>query len=258
MSPRHSTRNKVRRRRKSRRIRKARGGSTASDKAMIIVEPREHRNLKRVLQNFHDIMDKSWDLYVFHGKSKGEFARSATEGLTGRTVNLIPLDADNLSHDEYNTLFLNPDFWNKVNAENILVFQTDAALCKKFNGNIDKFMKYDYIGCSYNKDQIGNGPWPKYKFYGVGGLSLRKKSFMLKCIASAPAGEPEDAIFGNCVDKLPTKPESGEVLSEFCTQNEFYKNKPSFGAHKTDLYLETPRIEFNEYCPEAIGLDEHP
>jgi hypothetical protein len=45
-----------------------------NNNAMVIVEPREHKLLEAVIKNFDDIMDSSWDLYVFHGKSFSKHA----------------------------------------------------------------------------------------------------------------------------------------------------------------------------------------
>jgi len=245
----------TRRKRALKRSRKTRGGAQPSDKAMVIVEPREHKDLKRVLENFDKNMDKSWDLYVFHGKSRKNFAAAAAANISGRTVNLIPLDTDNLISDEYNVLFKDPAFWNKIAAENIMIFQTDAALCGKSAKKIESFMKYKYIGCSYNDSQVGDGPWPGNKYYGVGGLSFRKKSFVLSCIAKSKSGNSsgEDMMLANCLHEEAEKPETGKVINEFCTQNEYHN--PSFGAHKTRLYLrENDKPSFYTYCPEAKGL----
>lgn len=245
----------TRRKRVHKKGRKTRGGAQPSDKAMVIVEPREHKDLKRVLENFDKNMDKSWDLYIFHGKSRKNFAEAAAANISGRNVNLIPLDTDNLVSDEYNILFKNPAFWNKINAENILIFQTDAALCGKSAKKIENFMKHKYIGCSYNDQQIGNGPWPGNKYYGVGGLSFRKKSFVLSCIAKSKQDNSsgEDMMLANCLHEEAEKPETAKVINEFCTQNEYHN--PSFGAHKTHLYLRASnKNKFYDYCPEAKEL----
>jgi len=112
-------------------------------KALVIVEPREHEYLQYVCENFDKNMDKTWDLYLFHGKSTGDFAQKATAGIKGRKVNLIPLETDNLDGDGYNALFKSLDFWNQVDAEDILVFQTDTVLCPASEFKIRDFRKYD-------------------------------------------------------------------------------------------------------------------
>lgn len=252
------SRRHTRMRTRTRRIQ--RGGQQNGVKAMVIVEPRELAYLRYVLENFHANMPKDWALYYFHGASKGAVAKQQVAGFEGRVIHVLPLKSDNLSPDEYNELFQSAEFWNKIDAEHILVFQSDTVLCSKSPKKIDDFLKYPYIGCSYSDTTIGEGAaWgPGTYFYGVGGLSLRKKSFMLKCIGKASTyskRDAENARFGQCTHEEVLKPESAGVLAEFCTQDSFARH--SLGAHKTWWQLnKAHRPAFYEYCPEAKRLDE--
>ena len=230
-------------------------------KALVIVEPRKHKNLKYVIENFDERMDSSWDLYVFHGQSAATFAKEASRSVKKRNVYLLPLDTDNLTADEYNALFKNPAFWNRVHAETILVFQTDVVLCKNSLQHINNFTKYDYIGCSIDDKTIGFGGWRwssshvDDSFYGVGGMSLRKKSFMLKCIMENPtidSAYPEDVFYSNCVAKSSKKPESAVVINNFCTQNTYNNN--SLGAHRISMLTPADKERFLQYCPEAHAI----
>ena len=233
-------------------------------KALVIVEPREHEHLQYVCENFDKNICKSWDLYVFHGKSAGEYARDATAGIKGRRVHLIPLETDNLDGDGYNALFKSLDFWNQVKAENILVFQTDAVICSDSQFKIRDFMKYDYIGCGSYAGAIGNKKdiWGKNyskgnSFYGIGGLSFRKNSFQKQCIRKYPgiaADYPEDVFFSNCVEHSINKPESAEVLANFCTQDSFTKR--SFGAHNTWYMKADVKEKFYDFCPAAKIIEK--
>jgi hypothetical protein len=218
--------------------------------------------LKYVCDNFDKNMCKSWDMYVFHGASAGEYAKRAVSEIQGRRVHLIPLETDNLDADGYNKLFKSIDFWDQVKAENILVFQTDAVLCPASKYRIRDFMKYDYIGCGSYNGAIGNKKevWGKTdskgnSFYGVGGLSFRKNSFQKQCIRKYPniaENYPEDVFFSNCVENSPNKPESATVLANFCTQDSY--DQDSFGAHKT-WYMKDGHAEpFYAFCPEARAV----
>ena len=226
-----------------------------ASKAMVIVEPREHKYLKTVCEQFDKEMDPSWAMYVFHGKSAGDFAKEATLGIKRRRLHLIALDTDNLNANQYNELFKKASFWNQVHAEDILVFQTDTALCPASKYKIDQFTKYDYIGCATRHCvKIINGEIPKdeHHFYGVGGLSFRKKSFMMKCIKDNPnvtAKFPEDVFFSNCVAESPNRPIDGYELSRFCSQTSFQKR--SWGAHKLSRMIEGGLDEFLKFCPAA-------
>ena len=228
--------------------------------AMIIVEPRKHQLLKSVIENFNKHMDSSWDLYVFHGESYAEYAKECTENVKKRRIKYISLETDDMTPTDYNRLFKKKQFWDKINAENILVFQTDSVICGATTHSINNFIKYDYIGCSYDNKVIGPNMFihwePQYEYYGIGGLSFRKKSFMLNCIYAnqgVPDEFPEDMFFSQCVAKSANRPPTASVLNQFCTQ--FIFNEKSFGAHKTNKDLSN-KTEFYDYCPEALMLEE--
>jgi len=235
-----------------------------SNNAIVIIEPRNHPYLETVINNFNSQMDSSWDLYVFHGKSNRDYAVNAVRNIYKRRVFPISLGTDNLTADEYNSLLKKSSFWDLVKAENILVFQTDVALCANSKLNIYDFINYDYIGCSINDKTYGNHHVPKWwegdNFYGIGGLSFRKKSFMMKCIADNPSVSDryaEDVFFSNCVAKTENKPANASVIADFCTQNKF-TNK-SFGAHKTSLLKRDSMEKYNNfatYCPEIKIIDQ--
>jgi hypothetical protein len=95
--------------------------------------------------------------------------------------------------------------------------------------------------------------WDNEQFYGIGGLSLRKKSFMMKCIADNPTIDkhfPEDVFYSNCVSKSDNRPESAEVLSRFCSQNAYHDN--SFGVHKPAIMNRSDFNKFVQYCPDSV------
>ena len=225
--------------------------------AMVIVEPRKHKHLQKVINNFDLHMDKTWDLYVFHGKSAEEFAKDATKNIKERKVFLLPLDTDNLTADEYNKLLKQKSFWEKVNSENILVFQTDTALCGNTNKYIYNFIKYNYIGCPYDYNSL-KAAWTD-KFYGIGGLSFRKKSFMIDCINNNPNDNgAEDTVFSKCMEESESKTENKInplELNNFCTQHKYNKETKSFGAHRTNIDLIVNKDDFYDYCPEAKFME---
>lgn len=217
--------------------------------ALVIVEPRAHAHLAAVVDNFDKHTPSDYILVVFHGKSSRSFAEAATSRVKRQKL-LIALEVDNLNATEYNSLLKTAAFWNQIPGENILLFQTDAALCGRSSHILTEFESYPYIGCSYDNVSIGKqSHWNPWAFYGVGGLSFRKKSFMLQCIQRGdPYNLPEDVFFSECVSGHPEAPQSAEVLSRFCTQSSF--NDKSFGAHKLSLPTEQ-KGAFIQHCPEA-------
>ncbi len=247
---------------------------SSQSKAMIIVEPRKHKLLKPVIANFDKRLDSTWDLYVFHGRLNKTDAEESISNINTRKVFLKELPYDNLNADEYNALFKEESFWNQIDAEHILVFQTDAVTCANSPYKIDDFLQYGYIGCSAYKDVIDvhpKSPWAEhtdkwlnkknvgeYGFYGIGGLSLRKKSFTLKCIKDMPYPKtfPEDVYFSKCVKDAKDatlRPESADVLMNFCSQHSYSPENKSWGAHKINEFVSSSD-PFYEFCPEAKML----
>lgn len=226
--------------------------------AMVIVEPRKHARLRPTIENFDKNMPPHYDLYIFHGKSAAAYARRAAANVSRRRkVHYVRLDTDNLTVDGYNALLKSPrEFWDKIDAENVLVFQTDTALCSASRNRVQDFEHLGYIGCSYD-GTAGKGAamFGDHAFWGVGGLSFRKKSAALECLAKVPhaATMPEDVFFSDCVEAgIGARPANGAQLSEFCTQNTFLAR--SFGAHRLELMEDPRKPAFLEYCPEASGI----
>lgn len=242
-------------------------------KAAIIVEPRKHKLLAPVLKNFNARLDSSWDMYIFHGNSNKEYVEESVADIIKydkRKIILKSLNTDNLSAEQYNKLFKDPAFWNQIDAEHILVFQTDAVSCANSQQSIDSFLKYGYIGCSsgnaigvhpasfWGGDDVwlGKGSMKNYPFYGVGGLSLRKKSFTLDCIAKMTEYHeefPEDVFYSICVARPENKdicPQRAEEIQDFCTQGSYNEQHDSWGAHKTNDTI-SESSTFYEFCPEA-------
>ena len=237
-------------------------GTPEHASAMVIVEPRKHKHMRHVVENFDANMPPEYDLYVFHGKSAEAFVRDATSGVRRRRVHLRPLDTDNMTADQYNAFFKDPAaFWGRIDAENILIFQTDAVLCGRSRQSIRDFEQLGYIGCAYDARAGAGTHWGKDAFWGVGGLSFRKKSAALACLARLKAPDtttPEDVFFSNCVEAgHGLKPRDGLQLSSFCSQNNFIAH--SFGAHRIhDMMAKDQLAEFLQYCPEAKPLVDDP
>ncbi len=224
-----------------------------SDGAFLIVEPRPHHLLGTVITEFSKRVPPSWVLYVVHGERNAEYARAAAARVSGqRRVVFIPLDIDDLKPSQYNTLFKTPEFWHQVQAEHILVFQTDAMPCGP-PLDMERYGEFGYIGCAYGNKVGANSYWQPNTFYGVGGLSLRRKSFMLECLKKPGTHDAEDVTFSNCVDDYESRPTAQDV-GDFCAETGWgdpLENPQSWGAHKIGLMDSKKRQQFLKYCPAA-------
>ena len=55
----------------------------------------------------------------------------------------IRLVEKDLDRNDYNNLLLDINFWNEIDCEKVLIYQTDTFIAKKFD---DSFLEFDYIG----------------------------------------------------------------------------------------------------------------
>jgi hypothetical protein len=203
-----------------------------------------------VLSNFTSMLDDRWNFIIFHGNKNKVFIESilnTNKQLRNNKhrIRLINLNADNLTIDDYNTLFKSKDFYKNIPTELFLVFQTDTMICSKYRDYIYRFLKYDYVGAPWSDGRVGNG-----------GLSLRRKSKMLEILDAyidTDKNHNEDGVFSGEFTKLvSTKKPTFEQAKEFSIETVFH-NK-SFGLHKAWEYNDEIQLaEINTFCP---GLNE--
>ncbi|XP_072042878.1 UDP-galactopyranose mutase-like [Amphiura filiformis] len=126
----------------------------------------------------------------------------------------------------------------EIDAEHVFFLQPDGMVCR--NG-IDDFLEYDYVGA----------PWPHLPdglIQGNGGMSLRKRSFVLKCLQSyhKHKNDTEDVYFANCakdlghVPDLKVNQESGMegIWSEnsLTVHKSWFQGKLTLGRDKRTAY----------------------
>jgi hypothetical protein len=107
----------------------------------IIVEPREHLALEKVLENVCDKL--SIPITLVHGEKNVEFAQEAAKKCACVDVT-AQVNADNLNATTYSRLLTDEIFWNNVGAEdndNVLIFQTDSGICGD-GKDFDKFKRW--------------------------------------------------------------------------------------------------------------------
>jgi hypothetical protein len=145
---------------------------------------------------------------------------------------------------ELNGLLLSPAFWEERDEEHILIFQRDTVCLQPLD---PKFLDYDMIGAPCG--QIGrDGRGEILTFDMNGGLSLRRRSAMLKALSHTPVpdGMPEDVYFTRVLRKLchtlDARMPDLETAGAFALENErFYKGLP-FGVHGTDKHYHSEAL----------------
>jgi len=222
----------------------------------VIVEPRKD-NLVNILQHFIDKLPSYTHFQVYHGtNNKDLILENFNEHITSNKISLWNLGVDNLTIQGYSCLLTSKEFWNTIQGEKILIFQTDTITCNKSPFDINEFLEYDFVGAPMNNIIIyGISILFMLKGYLIlhqniynGGLSIRSKSKMLKVIEKYPWDKltPEDVWFCCFLPHVGGMLPSKKVASKFSFEADSLENSIPWGLHK-------PRKEYNKLlniCPE--------
>ena len=149
----------------------------------VIVEPRKHKALDFVLNNFVDNLDDQWSFVIIHGNLNETFVKDIVSRLSDinkSRIQLVNLGVDNLTIAQYSEMFYNPLFYDYIPTETFLIFQTDSIIIKEHKNKIYDFIDYDYVGAPFGHP-VGE-KWRYHTYVGNGGLSLRKKSKMVEML----------------------------------------------------------------------------
>ena len=130
-------------------------------------------HLEFLIRNTIIKLGEQWSHTIICGNLNYEFMVNMCS-LISNKIRIIRTDYDNLLSQDYSKLLTSLDFWNLLHGEKILIYQEDSII---FKNNISDFLKWDYIGA----------PWPKENNHntsgvGNGRLSLRTKKIMVEII----------------------------------------------------------------------------
>ena len=191
----------------------------------VIIEPRNNENLIIVINNILQKIPNSL-ITIFCGNFNYKIIKN--NFIQNSRVIIKNLYIDNFTIEQYNDIITSKDFWEELKGENILIFQIDSIVCNYDEDFINECCNYGFVGAPVKKWDI---PWQN------GGLSLRKKSLMIKAIEDKQLGEsfwPEDRYF-TFLKKDITNPAPYHIANKFSVEKYYYE-KP-FGIHKCWMYL---------------------
>lgn len=236
-----------------------------NNKIAIIIEPRKHSLLQSVVYNIMSNLGSEWNLQIC------SYDLNYVENLfLNSTFKWYPLSKNNLTPAEYNKMLMSKNFWNLINEEHILIFQTDSMILNKYSSNdLNYFMNFDYIGgiywnklnLNYNNINIcytGFTNSPKRNFSICGGFTYRKKRVMLDCLEKVSVKDiikyrkqycmnthfyneqtiGEDIYFQHACElldyNLPYLEDCDLFCENLCTEQ---FNKKSFGIHNLKKHI---------------------
>ena len=202
--------------------------------SVVMIEPREHENLKGVLYQMANIYGNTdVSLYIFHGNKNSNFVYNIINNWNN--VILLNLQIDNLTNNEYNNLLTNYKFWDLFKSEFVLIFQVDSFIFKKIP---DYFYNYHYVGAPwFNNEFINkNNIFNNRKLIGNGGFSLRNVKIMIDICKNNKYYNNinEDIYFSINIDNnfLPDE----KIALKFSIESKYYDDP--VGMHNTWNYIE--------------------
>ena len=144
-----------------------------TDKVALFLDPRCHYRLRPIIVN-HMKHLKDWNLFIIGTVESINYLKLI---LPNVEFDYRIIQEKNINAKQITDILLNERLYTDIlNAyEHILTFQVDSLMFKPFD---HKIFKHDYIGAY---DAMMKTDSSIYHVYN-GGISYRKKSFMLKCI----------------------------------------------------------------------------
>ena len=212
----------------------------------VIVEPREHEFLVPVINNIIDNVPEYTKIQIFHGTKNLDYIKKHFGNqIKSNKIILTNLNVENIDRNYYSDMLTDELFWNNIDGEHILIFQTDSCMCSKSSHKIEDYFQYSYIG----------GPLKNNDIYQNGGFSLRKKSDMLKAINTKKHNEntwPEDQWFSVKKKNILTLP-TIEIAKTFSVERVLYDSP--IGIHKPWQFLNKNELnKLKESCPEISTI----
>ena len=222
--------------------------ASENNNVAMLIEPRSHpflggvvRNIMYFLNGMQSGGSGKWNLHIFCGTQNESAIKDLFPEWDIRVTNL---GVANIDANEHNKILLQKAFWECIEEENVLVFQTDCMMLRPLQ---DDLMKYDMIGAHYLNPHEQT---PDGRGYN-GGFSFRHKSAVMKCLkeVDVPAisnyrrerGKPElpsvtymnriaeDVFLSHAMEMLNKKLPTQEEACQFSTEAVY--NRTSVGLH---------------------------
>ncbi|TPX67669.1 hypothetical protein SpCBS45565_g03657 [Spizellomyces sp. 'palustris'] len=219
-----------------------------ASKLAVLVEQRPLSTMIPILLHYMATMADDWPFQVFHTKENAHLFETSAAirryiKMGKLQTTLMPEDIILKTQQDVSAFLTKRWLWEQFEAEHIFFFQLDAIICSNSDMTVDDFLGYDWIGA----------PWPHFIDVkgGNGGLSLRRRSRLLRCLDKQtwqPTDLPEDVWFSVCLMSFPDA-----VMPSFEESKRF-----SLEGARTDRFLGVHKpyndIQISETyatCPEA-------
>jgi hypothetical protein len=223
-----------------------------SDYYAVIVEPRSnHKLLEAICRNVMYFLPDDWNLVIYSYDEE-----TIKQRLPDIEYLFFKTSKPSLNPIEYSNLLMSSEFWNNIPGDNILIFQTDSYIMRRFTEEFIMELKgYPFVGAAYriqDKSFEFNinvvSPILSDRYSMSGGFSFRNKKAMLDCIKNItldhikkyritnnlpmnfPNIDYEDFYFEHALFLLNYPLPSNELCYLFCNQVH-YQLKNTYAVH---------------------------
>jgi hypothetical protein len=168
-----------------------------SKKKSLLIETRILPETEFIIKNTIQKLGDGWGHLIFCHENNYNQIKKICSDISDQ-IEIKKIEST-LTRNTYNNMCLDLNFWENINCEKVLVYQTDTFIFKNFN---DKFLDYDWIGTTWNdahakyiEKRLGWG-----NLWGCnGGLNIRTVSVIKEILKNH---KPPKDIFGG-IDFLP-------------------------------------------------------
>jgi len=150
---------------------------TESKYESVLIEFRKFPHIEFLIRNTILKLGPKWKHTIVCGNFNYTFVKNIVENIDSdltSKINVIHINVSFVDRNLYCSLLTTANFWKQFSGDKILLYQEDTCIFKK---NIDDFIKYDYIGAPWPKNQNDNR-----LNVGNGGFSLRSRKHMIEVI----------------------------------------------------------------------------
>ncbi|KAJ3151303.1 hypothetical protein HDU89_002142 [Geranomyces variabilis] len=222
-------------------------------KLALLIEMRPLRTMVPMLLHYMATLPDDWPFMLMHSAEVTPvIQRSAAikRYIKSKklTLYLLPAEIKLQNSGDVSHFLTRKTTWLRLPeaTEHIFFFQLDAMICSNSDQTVDDFLRFDWIGA----------PWPHIPALrgGNGGLSMRRKSRLLRCLDHrtwTPGSQPEDVWFSECLGSFPdaVMPTFEEGM-EFAVEG---RDSPHYmGIHKP--FGGVTVAAHYDFCPEATML----
>lgn len=240
-------------RRQSFKSRQFQDNTRLPSKTAILVEPRLHPLIEVMIRNIEYYLGADWQLQVCCSNGNLNYIQAMFTPIENQSIKYTVMPYENLNHCTYSQYLMSEGFWNQIEGEHILIYQTDSfilnALTSKSQNSdtdcLETYLEYGFVGAPHggryfdvNLHTPGNNGMN-------GGFSLRRKSASLRAIREVPI-----SVINQYRAKVGMEPLIFNLNgSEFCIEDSYYNHAMEI------LQIPLPQLEIKEkFCIQDIPL----